>query len=153
MTWHGSYQHTCTFGMASETSLKSSSVSITSSKYSPPPCHKLKYPSRLSIPCLPHTRYKLTIIQENTKFFLEVMHNQKSNKLEWIIIVLLSAEIVVMSMDLLDVSSRMLRFHKSFSSSSRSQCQKEKRFTLLGLFPIAIMCCFFNIAMLIVCLR
>ena len=52
-----------------------------------------------------HPRYKLTIIQENTKFFLEVMHNQKSNKLEWIIIVLLSAEIVVMSMDLFDVST------------------------------------------------
>lgn len=32
------------------------------------------------------------------------MHNQKSNKLEWIIIVLLSAEIVVMSMDLFEVS-------------------------------------------------
>jgi hypothetical protein len=32
------------------------------------------------------------------------MHNQKSSKLEWIIIVLLSAEIVVMSMDLFEVS-------------------------------------------------
>ena len=31
------------------------------------------------------------------------MHNQKSNMLEWVIIVLISAEIVVCSMDLCDI--------------------------------------------------
>ena len=48
-------------------------------------------------------KYKLNLIQENTKFFLEIMHNQKSNMLEWVIIVLISAEIVVCSMDLCDI--------------------------------------------------
>ena len=48
-------------------------------------------------------KYKLNLIQDNTKFFLEIMHNQKSNMLEWVIIVLISAEIVVCSMDLCDV--------------------------------------------------
>ena len=48
-------------------------------------------------------KYKLNLIQDNTKFFLEIMHNQKSNMLEWVIIVLISAEIVVCSMDLCDI--------------------------------------------------
>ena len=38
-----------------------------------------------------------------SQFFLEIMHNQKSNMLEWVIIVLISAEIVVCSMDLCDI--------------------------------------------------
>ena len=46
-------------------------------------------------PRFSNLKYKLNLIQDNTKFFLEVMHNQKSNMLEWIIIVLISAEIVV----------------------------------------------------------
>lgn len=48
-------------------------------------------------------RYKLALIQDNTKFFLEIMHNQKSNMLEWTIIVLISAEIVVCTMELCEV--------------------------------------------------
>uniref|UniRef100_A0A7S2G731 DUF155 domain-containing protein n=1 Tax=Octactis speculum TaxID=3111310 RepID=A0A7S2G731_9STRA len=47
-------------------------------------------------------KFKLNLIQDNTKFFLEIMHNQKSNMLEWVIIVLISAEIVLCSMDLCD---------------------------------------------------
>lgn len=49
-------------------------------------------------------KYKLNLIQDNTKFFLEIMHNQKSNMLEWIIIVLISAECVLMVMDICDLA-------------------------------------------------
>lgn len=49
-------------------------------------------------------KYKLALIQDNTKFFLEIMHNQKSNMLEWIIIVLISAECVLMVMDMCDMA-------------------------------------------------
>mmetsp|Transcript_41860 Transcript_41860/g.53927 ORF Transcript_41860/g.53927 Transcript_41860/m.53927 type:complete len:466 (+) Transcript_41860:126-1523(+) len=49
-------------------------------------------------------KYKLNLIQDNTKFFLEIMHNQKSNMLEWIIIVLISAECVLMVMDICDIT-------------------------------------------------
>ena len=33
------------------------------------------------------------VIQHNTRFFLEVLHNKKSDKLEWIIIILIAAEL------------------------------------------------------------
>jgi uncharacterized Rmd1/YagE family protein len=38
---------------------------------------------------------KLDIIKENTQFFLEMAHNQKSTKLEWTIIVLIAVEIAI----------------------------------------------------------
>ena len=38
---------------------------------------------------------KMEIIRENTRFFLEMLHNQKSTKLEWTIIILIAAEIVI----------------------------------------------------------
>ena len=38
---------------------------------------------------------KLDIVKDNTRFFLEMSHNQKSTKLEWTIIVLIAAEIVI----------------------------------------------------------
>lgn len=44
--------------------------------------------------------HKINHVQNNTKFFLEVLAHQKSNKLEWIIIVLISAEIVISCVDL-----------------------------------------------------
>jgi hypothetical protein len=44
--------------------------------------------------------HKITHVQSNTKFFLEVLNHQKSNKLEWIIIVLIAAEIVLSCIDL-----------------------------------------------------
>lgn len=47
--------------------------------------------------------FKLNLVQLNTKFFLEVLANQKSNTLEWIIIVLISLEIVVCSLDLCNI--------------------------------------------------
>eukprot|EP00593_Proboscia_inermis_P016959 CAMPEP_0171324280 /NCGR_PEP_ID=MMETSP0816-20121228/116087_1 /TAXON_ID=420281 /ORGANISM="Proboscia inermis, Strain CCAP1064/1" /LENGTH=195 /DNA_ID=CAMNT_0011823171 /DNA_START=546 /DNA_END=1130 /DNA_ORIENTATION=+ len=33
-----------------------------------------------------HIQFKLDLIQQNAKFFLEILHNQKTNTLEWIII-------------------------------------------------------------------
>ena len=50
-----------------------------------------------------HLEFKLNLIQHNTKFFLEVMHNQKSDTLEWIIIVLISAEICIGLCDLFNI--------------------------------------------------
>ena len=47
--------------------------------------------------------YKLNLIQHNTKFFLEILANQKSNVLEIIIIVLISLEIIVCTAELCDV--------------------------------------------------
>ena len=38
---------------------------------------------------------KLDIIKENTMFFLEVLKNEKSTKLEWTIIILIATEIVI----------------------------------------------------------
>ena len=39
--------------------------------------------------------FKLEMIQNNTKFFLEVIDGRTGEKLEWYIIVLISAEIVI----------------------------------------------------------
>eukprot|EP00658_Telonema_sp_P-2_P025593 TRINITY_DN20305_c0_g1_i1.p1 TRINITY_DN20305_c0_g1~~TRINITY_DN20305_c0_g1_i1.p1 ORF type:complete len:290 (-),score=83.83 TRINITY_DN20305_c0_g1_i1:372-1241(-) len=39
--------------------------------------------------------YKLQLVHENTKFFLEVQQHQHSGRLEWIIIILIAAEIVI----------------------------------------------------------
>jgi uncharacterized Rmd1/YagE family protein len=47
-----------------------------------------------------HIEFKLNLIQQNAKFFLEVLANQKSNSLEWIIIVLIMFECVLMCMEM-----------------------------------------------------
>lgn len=47
--------------------------------------------------------FKLNLVQLNTKFFLEILANQKSNALEWIIIVLISLEIIVSSLELCNI--------------------------------------------------
>ena len=44
--------------------------------------------------------FKLNLIQQNSKFFLEVLATDKSNTLEWIIIALISIEIVVMGVEI-----------------------------------------------------
>lgn len=44
--------------------------------------------------------FKLNLIQDNAKFFLEVLQSQKSNTLEWVIIVLISFECVLMIMEM-----------------------------------------------------
>ena len=40
--------------------------------------------------------YKLNLIQQNAKFFLELKHHEKSNSFEWIIMVLITFECVLM---------------------------------------------------------
>ena len=47
--------------------------------------------------------FKLDLIQHNTKFFLELAHHEKSDKLEWTIIVLIAAEIVIGVCDLMNI--------------------------------------------------
>ena len=48
--------------------------------------------------------YKLNLVQHNVKFFLEILQNRKSDTLEWIIIILISGEILV---SLYDIGSRL----------------------------------------------
>jgi uncharacterized Rmd1/YagE family protein len=43
---------------------------------------------------------KLDIVRDNTQFFLEILNSEKSSKLEWIIIILIAAEIVIGVTDL-----------------------------------------------------
>jgi len=47
-----------------------------------------------------YIEFKLNLIQQNAKFFLEVLHNQKSDSLEWTIIVLIAFECVLMCMEM-----------------------------------------------------
>uniref|UniRef100_A0A7S1Z1N5 DUF155 domain-containing protein n=1 Tax=Ditylum brightwellii TaxID=49249 RepID=A0A7S1Z1N5_9STRA len=47
-----------------------------------------------------HIEFKLNLIQQNAKFFLEVLHAQKTNSLEWIIIVLISFECSLMCLEM-----------------------------------------------------
>lgn len=47
--------------------------------------------------------FKLNLVQLNTKFFLEILANQKSNTLEWIIIVLITLEILVSCAELCNI--------------------------------------------------
>ena len=44
--------------------------------------------------------FKLNLIQQNAKFFLEVLQHQKSNSLEWIIVWLIGLESVLMCIDM-----------------------------------------------------
>jgi len=43
----------------------------------------------------PMTGTQVTLIQDNVKYFLEILQNRKSDTLEWTIIVLIAAEIVL----------------------------------------------------------
>ena len=43
---------------------------------------------------------KLNLMQQSTTFLLEVLHNQKSDKLEWIIIILIMIEVVISLVEL-----------------------------------------------------
>jgi hypothetical protein len=44
--------------------------------------------------------FKLDLIQKNAKFFLEVLHHQKANNLEWIIVILILAECILMCVEM-----------------------------------------------------
>ena len=47
-----------------------------------------------------HIEFKLNLIQQNAKFFLEVLQSQNSNSLEWIIVWLIGIECVIMCVDM-----------------------------------------------------
>jgi uncharacterized Rmd1/YagE family protein len=57
-----------------------------------------------------HIEFKLNLIQQNAKFFLEVLSNQKSNSLEWIIIVLIMFECVLMCMEMSGVGEPFFNY-------------------------------------------
>jgi len=38
---------------------------------------------------------KVDLIKDNARFFLDMLYNKKSHKLEWVIIILIGAEIVI----------------------------------------------------------
>jgi hypothetical protein len=44
--------------------------------------------------------FKLNLIEKNAKFFMEVMHSQKSSNLEWCIVVLIAIECVLMCVEM-----------------------------------------------------
>lgn len=44
--------------------------------------------------------FKLNLIQQNAKFFLEMLNDKKSNSLEWTIIVLILFECILMIMEM-----------------------------------------------------
>ena len=52
--------------------------------------------------------FKLNLIQQNSKFFLEVLHAQKSNTLEWVIIVLIGFECGLMILDMSGAGANLL---------------------------------------------
>lgn len=47
-----------------------------------------------------HIEFKLDLIQQNAKFFMEVMQNQKSYTMEWTVALLISFECLLMIMDM-----------------------------------------------------
>lgn len=55
-----------------------------------------------------HIEFKLNLIQQNAKFFLDISHAQKSNILEWVIIVLISFECVLMVLDMSGWGAKIL---------------------------------------------
>jgi len=52
--------------------------------------------------------FKLNLIQQNAKFFLEILHNSKSQTLEWVIIILITFECIIMVMDMSGVGPSVL---------------------------------------------
>ena len=56
-----------------------------------------------------HIEFKLDLIQQNAKFFLEVIHSQKSNSLEYIIIVLIAFECVLMILEMSGIGGTILQ--------------------------------------------
>lgn len=54
--------------------------------------------------------FKLNLIQQNAKFFLEVLQSQKSNSLEWIIVVLIGLECVIMCIDMSGMGQTLFQY-------------------------------------------
>ena len=60
-------------------------------------------------PRFEHIEFKLNLIQQNAKFFLEILHNQKSSTLEWIIIILITFECGLMLMEMSGIGPSLLK--------------------------------------------
>ena len=54
-----------------------------------------------------HIEFKLNLIQQNAMFFMEVLQSQKSNSLEWIIVVLIGVECCLMCVDMSGMGESM----------------------------------------------
>lgn len=66
-----------------------------------------------------HIEFKLNLIQQNAKFFLEILHNQKSDTLEWIIIVLIGFECMLMILDMSGFGENIFDMFSFQSSTSQ----------------------------------
>jgi len=64
--------------------------------------------------------FKLNLIQDNAKFFLEGLQGQKSNTLEWAIIVLIALEGILMILDMSGLGSELFSSLLSTNSLSTS---------------------------------
>jgi uncharacterized Rmd1/YagE family protein len=53
--------------------------------------------------------FKLSLIQDNAKFFLEVLQSQKSNNLEWIIVFLITVECFLMCVEMSGFSESLVQ--------------------------------------------
>ena len=67
-----------------------------------------------------HIEFKLNLIQQNAKFFLEVLANQKSDSLEWIIIVLILLECVLMCVEMSGMGGPLFAYLGEFLPSRPS---------------------------------
>ena len=56
--------------------------------------------------------FKLNLIHQNAKFFVEVLQHQKTNSLEWIIVVLIGLECILMCVDMSGMGEAL--FHRLF---------------------------------------
>ena len=65
-----------------------------------------------------HIEFKLNLIQQNAKFFLEVLANQKSDSLEWIIIVLILLECVLMCIEMSGMGEPLFNYLGDFLPST-----------------------------------
>jgi hypothetical protein len=52
--------------------------------------------------------FKLNLIQQNAKFFIDILHDQKSSTLEWIIIVLITFECALMILEMSGLGPSLL---------------------------------------------
>lgn len=57
-------------------------------------------------------QFKLDLIQQNSKLFLEVIHHQKSASVEWVIVGLIGVECVLMCLDMSGQGSVMFEYAK-----------------------------------------
>ena len=66
--------------------------------------------------------FKIELIQHNTKFFLEVLHNQTAGRLEWAIVILLIIEILLCVYE----AMQRIRFRELKQSLLGSDCDGDE---------------------------